>query len=507
MIRRDGNNNSLWQKTASPYKSLNKPDKKTTYDVIIVGGGITGINTALLLQSSGLNCLVMEAKNLCFGATGGTTAHINTLLDTPYNTIASNFGREKAKLVADAAKEAVLLISQNIRNYSIDCEYETANAYLFSKNEQQTKELEEVVTSTKEAGLDIRYTQKIPVPIEFDKAAVITGQAKFHPVRYVHGLAKAFEEQGGVIVQQCRAHAFEENDIVTVNTGKGRFFAKKIVYATHTPLGVNLIHLRCQPFRSYAMAVQLHDQSYPEDLSYDMYDPYHYYRTQEISGQKYLIAGGYDHKTGGKENTESCFKELEAYIRKKFKVSKIASKWSSQYFEPADGLPYIGHLPGHSDAMFVASGFGGNGMTYSHVAALVLKAIFKNEENPYISLFNPNRIKPVAGFKNFISQNFETAKNILSKIFAADKIHELSELKPGEGKVVKYENEKLAIYKDLQGNITAVNPTCTHLKCEVGFNRTELSWDCPCHGARYSIEGEVLNGPADLPLEKVQVHE
>lgn len=505
MISRDGNNKSLWQKTSSPYKSVNRPDKKNIYDVIIIGGGITGITTGLLLQQSGFNCLVIEAQNLCFGTTGGTTAHINTLLDTPYNTIAKNFGKENASLVASAAKEAVALIRQHIRKYAIACDYESADAYLFSTNKQQTQELEDIVQATKEAGVNMKYTKKIPLAVDFEKAAVVTGQAKFHPVSYVYALAQAFENHGGVILQQARVTGIEENDTIAVQTNNSRYLAKKVIHATHTPLGVNLVHLRCQPFRSYAIAVHLRNNAYPDDLIYDMYDPYHYYRTQEINGKKYLVAGGFDHKTGKKENEESCLRELEEFIRKKFNVSSIYAKWSSQFFEPADGLPYIGSLPGHGDSMYVAAGFGGNGMTYSHVAALTIRAILKNQESPYISLFNPNRIKPVAGFKHFISHNVAAAKNIISKIFPGEKIKELEELKPGEGKVLVYEKEKLAIYKDAEGNISAVNPSCTHLQCTVSFNDTELSWDCPCHGARYSITGEVLNAPTSMPLEKIQL--
>ncbi|MEJ0103626.1 MAG: FAD-binding oxidoreductase [Bacteroidota bacterium] len=269
----------------------------------------------------------------------------------------------------------------------------------FPQNEDQSKELEEIQIASQSAGIDIQYTDKIPLPLPFNKATRTGGQAKFHPVQYVYGLANAFEKQGGTILENCRATGIEENEIAEVKTTKGVFKGKKVIYATHTPMGVNLIHLRCQPFRSYAMAVTLKDNNYPPGLAYDMYDPYHYYRTQVIDGRSFFIAGGYDHKTGKEEDTENCFRELEAHIRKHFNISGIKAKWSSQYFEPADGLPYVGRLPGHSDLVYTASGFGGNGITYSHVSALIFKSIFLNEESPYIKLFDPNRIKPVAGLK------------------------------------------------------------------------------------------------------------
>jgi glycine/D-amino acid oxidase-like deaminating enzyme/nitrite reductase/ring-hydroxylating ferredoxin subunit len=502
MINRDGFNASLWQKTALAFQPVNKPSANSVYDVVIVGGGITGVATGLRLQESGLKCIILEAKNLCFGTTGGTTAHINTILDTPYTTIANNFGKENARLVARAATDAVALIEKNIRQHNIDCAYKEAAAYLFSQHEKQTKELEDIFNATADVGIPVSYTDKLPFGATFDKAIQVTGQAKFHPVRYVHALAKAFEEAGGIIVQDARVLGVDESDPVEVKTTTGSFRGKLVVYATHTPLGINLLHLRLTPYRSYAMAVTLADDNYPEDLTYDMYDPYNYYRSQEIDGKKYLIVGGFDHKTGKREDTETCFTELEALIRKNFNVDAVYSKWSSQFFEPADGLPYIGYLPGAGKKVLVATGFGGNGMTYSHVAALVLTSIIQGDQSGYASLFDPSRVKPVAGFTSFVSQNVEVVKNFMSKIFAADKIDGLSEIKPGEARIVVYENEKLAVYKDEDGNVSAVNPACAHMKCTVAFNPAERSWDCPCHGARYAVTGEVLTAPSSHGLEQ-----
>jgi nitrite reductase/ring-hydroxylating ferredoxin subunit len=255
------------------------------------------------------------------------------------------------------------------------------------------------------------------------------------------------------------------------------------------------------------MAIKLNANSYPVDLCYDMYDPYHYYRSQIVNGQPYFVAGGYDHKTGHESNTQKCFLELEAHCRRYFDVKEVSYKWSSQYFEPADGLPYIGRLPGHSDLVYVATGFGGNGMTYSQVSALVLKSILLNQDSPYISLFNPNRIKPVAGFKNFITHNAEVAKDFVGRFFSHDKLHELADIAPGEGKVVSYESKMIALYKDEQGEIHAISPVCTHLKCSVSWNNAEQTWDCPCHGARYTKDGEMVTGPAFIDLEKINVDE
>jgi hypothetical protein len=236
-----------------------------------------------------------------------------------------------------------------------------------------------------------------------------------------------------------------------------------------------------------------------------MYDPYHYYRTQEIDGEKYLIIGGEDHKTAHEENTNACFNDLIAHTRKYFDIKEITHHWSSQYFEPSDGLAYIGHLPGNPENVYVATGYGGNGITYSHIAAITLSDIITKGHSEFADLFSPGRIKPVAGFAAFVQENADVVKEFVARRIAVEKIDGLSDLAKGEAKVVKYEGETLAIYKDENGGIHALNPVCTHAKCVVGWNRAEKTWDCPCHGARYDISGEVLTGPARRGLEKVEL--
>lgn len=505
MISRDGSCTSVWQNSVAPYEARSHNFKETVFDVAIVGGGITGITLALLLQKEGRNCVVLEANNLCYGTTGGTTAHLNTLLDNPYTSIIKDFGKEGAHLVAKAAREAIDLVETNILNHNIECGFERTSAYLFSQDEEQTSELNDILEACKEIGVESHFTNHVTVPIPFQKAMLVQRQGKFHPVQYVYALAEEFENAGGVIVQRCRVTNAEEDEVISIETTQGNFKAYKLVYATHIPPGINLLHLRCPAYRSYAMAVKLKNQNYPEGLIYDMYDPYHYYRTQDVEGQKYLIVGGEDHRTGENTNTHKSFLQLESHVRTYFQIEEIAYKWSSQYYEPVDGLPYIGKLPGAAKNIFVATGYGGNGMTYSHVAALELKDQILYEESRYHELFSPSRVKPIAGFTEFVKHNADVAAQFVGKWFATEKMEELSSLAADEGKVVKFNNETMALYKDKAGSLHAVNPTCTHMKCSVAWNAAEKSWDCPCHGARYSTEGVVLNGPADVNLELIEL--
>ena len=504
-MKRDGALESIWQHQQDNHQPTKTTTTETTYDVLIAGGGITGLSIALLLQKAGKKCVIAEMHTIGFGTTSGTTAHLNNFFDTPYHTVENNFGEENARLLATAADEALGLIKKNIKEYNIACDFEEKEASIFATDEKQIKQLEELVEGTKKVGLAIDFINDSTFPIPCLKLASIKDQAQFHPVKYILGLATAFEAAGGVIMTGCKVTGVEEATTIKIQTTSGDIFANQLIWATHIPTGVNLLHFRAAPYRSYVLGIILNDDNYPQVLGYDMEDPYHYYRTHTMDGQQYLIAGGEDHKTAHEENTDAPFLKLESYVRQFYDVKEVAFKWSSQYFEPADGLAYIGPLPGNGDNIWVATGFGGNGLTYSHIAAITLSDILINGDSRYRKLFDPNRVKPVAGFTNFIKESLDVVKEFVSGKFSAEKIKEFSEIAAGEAKVVQYEGEKIAMYKDEQHKIHAVNPTCTHIHCTVAWNSAEKSWDCPCHGARYNCDGEVLTGPATKNLAVIDL--
>ena len=506
-MKRDGACTSIWQtaevEAPVPPVTINHD---IIYDVIIVGAGITGVTTALLLQQSGKNCLLVEAENAGFGTTGGTTAHLNTFYDTSYYQIINDFGEENAKLVAQGAKAAIGLIKNNIEANKIDCNFEEKDGWLFALNEKQGTELNDIVEAAHKVEVAMEFTGQNPFPIPYFKAVHIPGQAQFNPIQYIYGLLKAFQAAGGILIENCRVTKIEEGAVLNVETNRGNFRAGKAVYATHIPPGVNLLHFRCAPYRSYVIGIKLkNDSSYPHGLGYDMDDPYHYYRTEVVNGQKYLIAGGEDHKTGHEENTTACFDRLTQYVSEHFDVAEICFKWSSQYYEPTDGLPYIGNLPGHGDNVFVATGFSGNGMIYGSLSALVLSNIIINGDSAYKKLFDPKRVKPIAGFSNFLKEGADVVKVFVSGLFAGDKIKELGSLKNGEAKLLKQDGHTMGVYRDEQGEIFAVNSACPHIKCTVGWNNAEKSWDCPCHGSRFSYDGKMLTAPAVSDLKAIDI--
>lgn len=502
MIHRDGKLTSLWQEKAHAFHSTLIPAERH-YEIAIVGGGITGITIALLLQQSGKSCVVFESRNLCFGTTGGTTAHLNTVLDTPYPKMIKNFGKDTARAVARATREGINLVAELTATLNIDCGFRETNGYIIAQDEKEVEDLQSIHDACLDLGVDVAYVPSLPMQLPAKKILMVRNQAALNPVQYVHGLAQAFERAGGVVLQDCHVEEIDAGEEVRIETSQGTFHAKSLIYATHIPPGINLLHLRCVPYRSYALALRLKTNEYPDGLLYDMKDPYHYYRSQEIEGINYLIVGGEDHKTGSKSETNSSFRSLEEHVRLHFDVKEITHYWSSQFFESVDGLPYIGTLPGHTDNILVATGYGGNGITYSQIAALALRARFLTGEDRYEGIFKPGRIKPAAGLPAFLQHNAGVVKQLLRKMVGLDELEGLDRLRAGEGVVVRLHDEKIAVCRDNDGMLHAVHPTCTHMGCTVVWNSAEQTWDCPCHGARYSMEGRVVNGPADKDLEQI----
>jgi glycine/D-amino acid oxidase-like deaminating enzyme/nitrite reductase/ring-hydroxylating ferredoxin subunit len=506
-MKRDGACTSLWQDSSTEKLTNGSTEKKELYDVVIAGGGFTGIVTGLLLQQAGKSVCIAEAYTAGFGTSGGTTAHLNSFLDTSYSQIIRDFGKPEASLVAQAVQNALYLIKNNVELYKIDCGYKELSGYLYATDDKQSDELNTIQEGALEVNLNSSYTESLPISVNFKSAIVFPDQAQFHPLRYLLSLKEQFENAGGQFREYCRITNVKEDEILTIETSAGNLKARNLIYATHIPPGVNLLHFRCAPYRSYVIAVRLlHDAEYPDALVYDMEEPYHYIRSQEIDGEKYLIVGGEDHKTGHESDTEACFSRLEEFTRKLFPSFTTIYKWSSQYFEPADGLPYIGQLPGNRENIFVATGYGGNGIIYSHVAAITLRSMLLNGNSTYMELFDPNRIKMVAGFSNFVKEAADVVSKLASSLVPPGAIKDLEELPAGVGKLLKYKGDKMAAYKDQQGNIYAVHPACTHIKCEVAWNSSEKSWDCPCHGSRFSITGEVLTGPARKDLGKYDLN-
>lgn len=504
MNNRDGNRTSLWQAETKLSKEKTTTDNQT-FDVLIIGAGITGATTALNLQRKGKRCLLVDGHHAAFGTTGGTTAHLNTFLDATYPEIDSDFGKETSKLIADAAKRTIKQIETNVESLGIEADFEYKDGYLFSQNEKETGQLEEIFESSQQAGVAVAIANENGVEIPFQKALKFAYQAQFHPVKYVNGIIEEFLKLGGEFLENTFiTEVAYEGKIHHAKSGEEEYLAENVFWATHIPPGINLLSLRNAPYRSYVIAAELASGNYPDCLSYDMKEPYHYFRSHEIEGKKFLIIGGEDHKTGH-DDPLAAFRALEEYAYNHFDISTVRYRWSSQYYVPVDGLPYIGQLPGGAENTFVATGFNGNGMIFGSLAGEIITDLILGNKNPLSEILNPSRLKPIAGFSEFVKENADVTYRFIADRFNTELIASTKEIHFNEGKVVTLDGKKVAIYKDPAGKITALKPVCTHAGCIVHWNTSEKSWDCPCHGGRFSTDGKVLTGPPTIGLEKIDL--
>jgi glycine/D-amino acid oxidase-like deaminating enzyme/nitrite reductase/ring-hydroxylating ferredoxin subunit len=503
MKTRDGQNLSPWQKgiETEPAKAILYGSDQ--YDVLIVGAGITGMTAGLLLQNAGKKVLIVDARRPGFGTTGGTSAHINTFADTTYTEAKSAFGEAGAQLFAEAVNEGYQLIKTIIESYQIDCDFEIKPGYLYAENADQVKQLEDVYNGAVEVGVPVEYVNDVPTPVNYQKALLFPAQAQFHPLKYLRGLQTAFEKAGGKLLEETMIDAIAKDvDGHIAKAGELRIRATSVIYATHIPPKITSFSFRCAPYRSYVLAVKLKGTNYPDALIYDMEEPYHYFRTHLIDGQPLLLIGGNDHKTGH-DDPEKAFEDLEKYARKYYSVSSVKYRWSSQYFIPVDGFPYIGQMPEASACTYCATGYNGNGMMLGSIAAQILCDLIVKQESPYEKIFSPSRIKPIDGFTEFVKENADVAYHFVADRLSVKETDSLQRIPKGSGKVVEFEGKKIAAYRDEEGELHTLSPVCTHAGCIVNWNPSEKSWDCPCHGARYAIDGKVLTGPTDRDLPQL----
>lgn len=501
-ISRDGACTSPWENAAVPSSARTGLPDETVYDCLVTGGGITGLTAALELQTAGKQTLLVDAHTIGFGTTGGTSAHINTFADTTFKEAESAFGEEGAKLFAAAIREGADQIKKNIDAYQIVCDYESKVGYLYAETDDEVKQLTDIYEGAVKVGVPVKYTNEVPTRVPFKQALIFEDQAQFHPIQYLLGIRKAYLAAGGTICENILIESVKTEG--GLHIANNRFKAKALIYATHMPPNINLLNFECAPYRSYVMAVKLKSGKYPDALIYDSQEPYHYVRSHAIDGEQLLLAGGLDHKTGHGD-PEEAFADLEKYVRKYYNVSFVKYQWSSQYYVPVDGLPYIGQMPVAAKGIYCATGYNGNGMMLGSVAGKILADLVAGKGNKYEKLFSPGRVKPVDSFSEFVKENIDVAYHFVADRLGVHETDSLKRLQPGTGKVVELGGKKVAAYRDEEGTIHALSPVCTHAACIVSWNGEEKSWDCPCHGARYNIQGEVLTGPATKALASIEL--
>lgn len=508
MIDRDGKKRSVWQIIDRQNFLTSNAKHQENYDVIVVGAGITGISTALRLQQLGFSCLLVEAHTVGYGTTGGTSAHLNTVLDTPYTKLIELHGREKVNALVRAVKQAWTEIERNVRRYQIECDFKITEGCIYATKDQQVVQLEKIREAIDSVGIPVSDLDPSSLPVE-SKAAIQFGrQGSFHPLKYIFGLLRVYLELGGELSENtCIGDVVPtaEGRLIVRSSHKQNFIAKKVVYATHTPPGIQLMNFRLVPYRSYIQVFDLSDQhTYWDQLMYDLEEPFHYFRAVWLQNRSCLMVGGQDHKTAHHTDEAENFRDLETFVRDRCPVGTKLFEWSSQFYESQDYLPFIGKYPNASRKNeFLATGFGGNGMIFGTLSALVLGDLIQGKANEFETLLSPSRVGPMKSLPNIFSTNIGVVKRFVGDRFTSNKF--TKSLNRGKGAVVNIDGDMIGVAKTLDGRYHFVDAVCRHAGCVVQWNTAEQSWDCPCHGARYAPDGTVLNGPAVLDLKQLDI--
>ncbi len=475
------------------------------YDVAVIGGGITGLTAAWLLKRAGRRVVVIEALRVGGGNSGLTTAHLATALDTRYHKLVSDFGAGGARLAAESQRAAIERIDGLSRELGIDCGFRRVPGYLYAETAAGRGQIEQELEAVIPLGMGASLTKDVPLPFPVELALRFEDQAQFHPREYLLPLAARIDGDGCQVHEHTRVLEVNDGKPCSVVTEHGTITADDVIVAAHVPfLNRLLLHTKLAAYRSYVLGVRLELPPPPAGLYWDTAEPYHHLRTQPFEGGQLLIVGGEDHKTGQEEDTRAPFQRLKAYVQARFGPHALRHLWSGQIIETVDGLPYVG-LNSRSSNVYVATGFAGNGMTHGTMAGMLLSDLILENPNPWASLYDARRVKPIAGIKDFVAENIDFPLHLVGDRLKVSEPRALDAIKPCEGKLVEIGGRKLAASRDATGALTVLSAVCPHLGCLVNWNRAESTWDCPCHGSRFSSSGEVLDGPAAKPLEPVVI--
>ena len=430
---------SVWSEIQFPTFPKVEHDMKT--DVLIVGGGMAGLLTAHLLRQAGVDCVLVEAERICRGVTQNTTAKVTVQHGLCYHKLCRRFGDETARLYYRANEMALERFRQEAEG--IDCDWETQDHLVYSCSAPET--LEQELTALQRIGIEADFAEQLPLPFPTAGAVRFKNQAQFHPLKFAAAIVDGLR-----IFERSPVRAFED---CTAVTEAGRIRAEKVVIATHFPIlnKHGAYFLKLYQSRGHVLAVEGRLPAQGMYLGADRNGlSFHSHRGL-------LLIGDSGHRTG---KTEHGWGQLEAFVRDVFPTSPVRYRWAAQDCMTLDGMPYVGQYGKNTPDLYVATGFNKWGMTGSMAAAMLLQDLLRDKENPCTEIFSPTRsmLRP-----QLLVNGVESMVNLA----------------------------------------TPTLPRCPHMGCALKWNRQERSWDCPCHGSRFSEHGELLDGPSTGDLKHI----
>lgn len=425
--------NSLWSATSEKV-SFPMLQENLKTDVVIVGGGLAGLLCLKELTGRGVDCVLLEAKTIGSGITKNTTAKITFQHGIIYDKLIKNIGFEKAHKYLTANKNALEKFREMSKNFP--CDFEEKDAYIYSETDRE--KIENEIRAYEKLGICAQFVPELPLPVNCTGAVKINSQAQFHPLKFMFSVAKGLK-----IYENSKVIEFIPRK---VRCEKGSVTAEKIIIATHFPI-INkhgLYPLKLYQHRSYVLATK----NTPDVNGMYLEDKENGFSFRNY--KDYLLIGGGDHRTG---KNGGGYKVIESFCENNFPEAEISFRFATQDCITLDSIPYIGKYSKYSEDIYVATGFNKWGMTSSMIASQILSDMITNNENIYADVFSSTR-----------------------SIFQPQLISN--------------------IFHSVTGLITPTVPRCPHLGCALRYNKEEHSWDCPCHGSRFTDDGELIDNPA-----------
>lgn len=509
-----GSNTSVWLGTAQA-PDFAPLQQDIDVDTVVIGAGIAGITTAYCLTQEGKKVVLIEDGLPCSGETGRTTAHIVNALDDFYSDLEKMHGEENARLAAESHTAAIHFIERTVAKENIDCEFTRLPGYLFLHPSDEIKTLQDELEASHRAGIKTELIDNVPgLAYEKGPALMYPDQAQFHPLKYLNVMLERIVEKGGKIYAHTHAENIKEGLVIANGFS---IKANSIVVATNSPIN-NLFttHTKQHAYRTYVIAALVPKGGAEQALWWDTGDqdskwvsmPYTYVRTQAYDDTNdLLIVGGQDHKTGQADaediTQQQRYSNLEEWARLRFPMmTEVVYNWSGQVMEPVDSLAFIGRNPGDNN-IYIITGDSGNGMTHGTIGGMLVSDLIRGIDNPWRKLYDPARIS-LKATGDFLKEAGNMAAQYADFLKTGD-IDSVKDLAPNEGAVLNVGLHKVAAYRNSEGTLNAYTAICPHLGCVLHWNADETSFDCPCHGSRFTNEGIVINGPALTDLKRFEI--
>lgn len=496
---------SLWlDRGTPPVSDAFEPDAR--YDAVVVGAGLTGLATALLLARSGLGVAVLEARTVGAVTTGNTTGKLSLLQGTVLSGIRRHFPAKVARAYVEANHEGQAWLLRYLEEHRVPVQ--RRDAYTYAHSAESAVTLDRELNAALEAGLDVALTHETGLPFPTHAALLLANQAQVQPVEVLDALAADLRSRGVPIVEGVRVQDVAAGDPAAVHTTRGTVHATQVVLATGTPiLDRGLYFAKLEPSRSYAAAYRVPGapSSIPAGMYLSVDSPGRSLRTAIVGDEELLVVGGNGHVVGREKDTGHLVEDLDQWTARHFPGARRTHRWSAQDYRSANMVPFVGKLPRGGGKIHVATGYNKWGLTNAVAAALTISADILGGHVAWAETLH-HRITGPADLASGIKLNAGVAGHLAAGWVKADTsvdARRAEESLAEGGGAVGHAGVKPVAVSLVDGETCRLSAVCTHLGGILTWNGAEKSWDCPLHGSRFSRTGELLEGPATHDLERL----